>query len=75
MAEGDNYTDVLLEDISSKFDRVLEVVSALSDRVDLTATKEDVEEVRSDVRIIKAAVTDHSHQLQDHEGCIVALKA
>lgn len=62
----DNYTQVLLEDINSKFDAVQEAVAPMKQLMaDNTALRSDAEEVKADVKIIKAAVTDLSHQVND----------
>ena len=75
MAEGDNYTDVLLEDINAKFDAIMEIVQPLvSLPADVREIKEDVSATKADLRIVKAAVTDQSHQLNDHERRILALE-
>lgn len=62
---SDNYTDVLLEEINSKFDRLIEVVGNTNDELQTKASAEDVQEVKSDIKVIKAAVIDTSHQVTD----------
>ncbi|HSH18173.1 MAG TPA: hypothetical protein VK978_02215 [Candidatus Saccharimonadales bacterium] len=70
-----NYTDVLLEDMNSKFDVVLEAVMAMREDMQTLAKQHDLEQIKSDVRIIKAAVTDLSAQVQDHESRLSELKS
>lgn len=71
---SDNYTNVLLEEMNSKFDAVLEMVGGMNDKIiDIQsnmATKDALEEVKT----IKSAVTDTSHQVQNHERRITKLE-
>lgn len=61
----DDHMAVLLEDLDSKFDGVIEAVSDLATdvkamKVDVAEIKEDVADLKTDVSAIKAAVTDQS---------------
>jgi hypothetical protein len=70
-----NYTDVLLEDMNHKFDLLLEAIAPLKDmQKDIFALKEDLEEVKQDVKVVKAAVTDLSKQVHGHERRFTKLK-
>jgi len=70
-----NYTNVLLEDMNGKFDLLLEAIAPLKQmQQDIFTTKEDVAELKADVKVIKAAVTDLSHQVNRHEKEIAELK-
>ena len=60
--------------MDSKFDRLIEVVSGLRDELRQKADKEDIDTLMSDVRIIKAAVTDTSRELQILENRVVRLE-
>lgn len=42
---------------------------------DVAILKQDMAEVKSDIKIIKAVLTDHSHQIQNHEVRITRLEA
>lgn len=67
-------TNVLLEDINSKFDQIIEVVGTLGDKIDRKADAEQVAEIKADIKVIKAAVTGHGTELQDHEQRISHLE-
>jgi hypothetical protein len=72
----DDHVAVLLEDMNSKFDVVIESVSGLASGVkELKQLIPDVTELKSDVKVIKAAVTDQTTQLNDHENRITAIEA
>lgn len=69
-----DYTDVLLEEMNGKFDRLIEVMAQMREEMKHFARQEDLEEVKADVKIIKAAVTDLSSQVNRHEIEIGQLK-
>ncbi len=71
---GGGSTDVLLEDINSKFDKLIEVVYQMREEIKSTATKDDLVDVKSDLRTVKAAVTDVSSQVNNHENRITRLE-
>jgi septal ring factor EnvC (AmiA/AmiB activator) len=78
----DNYTNVLLEQILHKNDAILEIVSATRDELKRVPKREEFDELKQDVKTIRAAVTDqgkqvqkHERQLNDHERRLRALKA
>jgi len=52
----DNYTDVLLEDMDSKFNVILGAVGSIRDEMKTLAQQNDLEEVKNDVKIVKVAV-------------------
>lgn len=70
-----NHTDVLLEDMNAKFDVMMEAIVQLRSDMKEMTTKADFEEVKQDVKTIKAAVTDTNTQVQDHEHRITSLEA
>ena len=69
-----NYTDVLLEDMNHKFDLLLEIVGQMRDEMKTLAKQTDLEEVKQDVKVVKAAVTDLSRQVHGHEKRFTKLK-
>ena len=69
-----NYTDVLLEDMNHKFDLLLEIVGQMRDEMKTLAKQTDLEEVKQDVKVVKAAVTDLSLQVHGHEKRFTKLK-
>ncbi len=72
----DNYIGVLLEDIRDQNKAVLEAVGDMQKQVaELPAIREDIGELKDDMKVVKAAVTDRSRQLQDHVRRIGDLEA
>ena len=72
----DSYTNVLLEEIRAQNKAVLEYVGEipkLAARLD--RIEQNVVELKQDVKVIKAAVTDVSHQVSNHEQRISRLEA
>jgi hypothetical protein len=64
MAKDDNYTDVLLEDIRSQMQAVLEISRDTQKKVEPLATmQEDVAELKSDLKTVKLVVTDTNKDL------------
>lgn len=73
---NDNQFGTILEDIDGKMDTVLEVVGQMQDQIKiLPAMQTDLEEVKADVKTIKAVVTSHSQQLDDHQSRITVLES
>lgn len=70
----DDHVAVLLGDISSQMRRMAEVLSTLATREQLQRVEEGVAELKTDLKIVKAVVTDQSSQLQDHETRITVLE-
>lgn len=70
----DDHVAVLLGDISSQMRRMAEVLSTLATREQLQRVEEGVAELKTDLKIVKAVVTDQSSQLQDHETRITTLE-
>jgi len=67
-----DYTDVLLEDMSAKFDILIEGFGQIRNEVKTLATQSSLDEVKADVKVIKAAVTDLSAHVNDHEERLTA---
>lgn len=63
----ENYTNVLLEEMNGKFDRLIEAMAGVKDEVSLSAKQVDLDEVKTDLKIVKAAVTDTNVQVQNLE--------
>ena len=74
VVQNNNYSDILLEYINGKFDRIIEIVGQLSDQVDLKSNQSDVEAIADNVIVIKAAVSDTNIQLRDQERRITSLE-
>jgi hypothetical protein len=69
------YFGILLEEIRDQNKAVLEAVGDIQAQVRILPTRAEFEELRQDVKVIKAAVTDVSHQVTDHEHRITRLEA
>ena len=72
MANDDNHTGFLLEDIQNKLQQLAESLATVP--LDVAELKVNVSELKSDVRVIKATVTDQSHHVQDHEDRLLHLE-
>ncbi len=71
----DKYIGILLEEIRDQNKAVLEAVDDMQKNVaKIPAIEEDVAELKQDVKIVKAAVTDTSKQQGDHEDRISRLE-
>jgi hypothetical protein len=71
----DDHVAVLLEDLSSKFDGATEAVSAMAADVrELKQLIPEIADLKADIKVIKAAVTDQTHQLNDHKIRIAGLE-
>lgn len=71
----DDHVAILLEDIDSKIEAVLEAMPSsaeISQR--FGALDERLEQIESNVKAIKAAVTDQSAELRDHQHRISDLE-
>jgi hypothetical protein len=64
---NNNYHDVLLEQIRDQNQIILEAVSGMRAELALVPKREEFDELKQDVKVIKTAVTDLSHQVADHE--------
>lgn len=67
MSSGNDNLQVILEDMNSKFEAVMELLVPMhQDVAEVKAKQSEQDEIKSDIKVIKAAVTDQSHQLTDH---------
>jgi len=72
----DNYTKLLAEELKTQRTQILEALGGLKDvPKKLNKIEESLEEVKNDVKAIKAAVTDQSKQLNNHEQRLTVLEA
>ncbi len=70
-----NYIGVLLEEIGDQIKAVLEAVGDMQKNVSkIPYIEENVTELKEDMKIVKAAVTDTSKQQNDHERHITQLE-
>lgn len=70
----DNYTNILLEEMRDQNKAILEAVSGLPTRTEFNLLKDDVAELKQDMKVVKAAVTDLSNKVDDHERRITRLE-
>ena len=75
MSSDKDHLEVILEDMNGKFDRLIEVTVQIQDELRTKPSREEFDDLKADVKIIKAAVTEHSVQLNDHEKRITHLEA
>lgn len=67
---------VLLEEIRGQNEAVLEIVGDMQEQVaEIPKIQRDIQEIKGDIKVMKAVLTDHSGQLHDHEHRIGALEA
>ncbi len=72
----DNYIGVLLEEIRDQNKAVLEAVGDMQKQVaEIPAIKRDIGELKDDMKVVKAAVTDISRQANDYDHRITRLEA
>lgn len=65
---NDNHLGILLEDMNSKMDGVVEAVGQIQDQIKvLPAMQSDLTEVKNDVKAIKAVVTNHEQRITQLE--------
>ena len=69
------YVGILFEEVRDQMKVVLEAVGDLPTRREFEELRQYVVELKQDVKVIKAAVTDQSHQLADHEHRVIRLEA
>ncbi len=74
MSSDANQFGVILEDIDSKLDRIVEVTGQLQDEMKAKADKEDIARLERQIDMIKEVVKDQSHELNDHELRITKLE-
>lgn len=71
----DNYVGVLLEEIRDQNRAVLEAVGDMQKKVtQIPGIAADITELKDDMKVVKAAVTDLSQQVADHEHRITRLE-
>lgn len=73
MSNDDNYVAVVLE-IRDQNKALLEVVGSLKDTVKTLATEEELAEVKADVKIIRAVLTDRNRDMKDLDCRVTVLE-
>lgn len=69
-----DHTDIIFEEMNSKFDHVVEAVGQMQSQLKEIPKRDEFNELKSDVKIIKASVVSHSNQLNDQEKRITRLE-
>lgn len=69
VAKAINHFSALMEDQNTKLDAVLESVGAVRQELARVPKREEFDELKQDVKTIKAAVTDLSRDLKKHKSC------
>jgi hypothetical protein len=73
---SENYMGILLEDIKSQNQTILEAVGAMQIHVaKIPKMEADLQEVKSDVKSIRAAITDNSRAQHKLERRVTKLEA
>ena len=72
---ADNYTNVILEEIRSQMSAVLEIVSNQPTRDEFNGLREEFDELKSDVAVIKHAVIDNSKEIKLLDRRVTKLEA
>ena len=74
-SSDDNYVGLLLEQIRDQNKAVLEAVGDMQHKVAvLPAMQQDIAELKQDMKVVKAAVTDLSRQVNDQESRVSRLE-
>ena len=69
-----DYNGVLLEDVNGKFDVILDAVKGIREKVDDLPTRNEFNELKGDVKTIKAVVTQNNLEINDHNRRITKLE-
>jgi len=73
---SDNYMGVLLEEIRDQNKAILEAVGDMQAHVTkIPAIQNDTTDLKQDMKVIKAAVTDISHDVQGLDQRVTRLEA
>jgi hypothetical protein len=72
---NDSYLGVLLEEIRDQNKAVLEAVGDMQAKVSNLPTRDEFTELKQDVKVIKAAVTDVGNKQKEYERRISRLEA
>ncbi len=71
----DNYVGVLLEQIRNEIKAVHKEAGGMREELANVPKRKEFNELKDDMKVVKAAVTDISHQMNDHEHRITRLEA
>lgn len=71
---NDDYMTVMLEAIRDQNNAVLEAVGDIKNKVAGLPTREELNELKSDIKVIKATITNTNKQVQAHERRITVVE-
>ena len=71
----DNYLGVLLEEIRDQNKALLEAAATQATHDDINRIEDRLTSIEQDTKVIKAAATDQSKELTDHEHRITQLES
>lgn len=74
-AQEVRYVAVLLEEMRDQNRAVLEAVGDMQEKMSMLPTREEFNEVKDDIKIIKAAITDISNEQKVHNTRLDALES
>jgi hypothetical protein len=74
MALKQNYFEIILEDINSKLDRLVEVVVGMQQQLAQKADKTDIERLDARLGVIEYSIKQSNKTLQTHERRITRLE-
>jgi uncharacterized protein involved in exopolysaccharide biosynthesis len=76
MSDDSHYIGTILEDMRDQYQVLIEAVTDMQGNVaKIPKIEKDIAELKQDVRVVKAVVTDISKQQQKHEKRITTLEA
>ena len=71
-----NYSDIILEDVNSKLDLILETLMPLTVLpAEMREVREELEDINNKFDVSTVVIKDHSHQLSSHETRIAKLES
>jgi hypothetical protein len=72
---SDDYTGHMLEQILDELRAVHELVGGVQETVAALPTRDEFNELKQDVKVVRAATTDTSRQVHDLEHRVLRLEA
>lgn len=73
--EEENYTNLMLKEMREKFNIVIEITTGILQQLENKANQSDLEEVKTDIKVIKYATKQTNKIIGGHENRITKLKA
>jgi len=74
MAKDDEYTNIILEEIRDQNKAVLEVVGGMREELERVPKREEFEDLKEDVKVIKAAVTATNKDVAELDRRVTSLE-